>query len=67
MPFRYVWPSELDLMARLTGMKLRGRWGGWNRRPFNQRQHHSRVSLGEDRVASWPGIVSSDVRFTALR
>jgi SAM-dependent methyltransferase len=33
-PFRYVWPSELDLMARLAGMTLRGRWGGWEREPF---------------------------------
>jgi SAM-dependent methyltransferase len=34
MPFRYVWPSELDLMARLAGMTLRERWGGWKREPF---------------------------------
>lgn len=34
VPFRYVWPSELDLMARLAGMSLRERWGGWDRRPF---------------------------------
>jgi SAM-dependent methyltransferase len=33
-PFRYVWPSELDLMARLAGMTLRERWGGWRREPF---------------------------------
>jgi SAM-dependent methyltransferase len=33
-PFRYVWPSELDLMARLAGMTLRERWGGWKREPF---------------------------------
>src|SRR5205823_8412087 len=33
-PFRYVWPSELDLMAQLAGMKLRERWGGWRREPF---------------------------------
>ncbi len=33
-PFRYVWPSELDLMARLAGMKLRERWGDWTRQPF---------------------------------
>ena len=31
---RYVWPSELDLMARLAGLRLRDRWGGWDRRPF---------------------------------
>ena len=33
-PYRYVWPSELDLMARLAGMTLRERWSGWNREPF---------------------------------
>jgi hypothetical protein len=33
-PFRYVWPSELDLMARLAGMTLRERWSDWNREPF---------------------------------
>jgi len=31
---RYVWPSELDLMARLAGLRLRERWGGWRREPF---------------------------------
>jgi SAM-dependent methyltransferase len=33
-PFRYVWPSELDLMARLAGMRLRERWSDWTRAPF---------------------------------
>src|SRR5690348_13406609 len=33
-PFRYVWPSELDLMARLAGMRLRERWSTWERQPF---------------------------------
>ena len=33
-PFRYVWPAELDLMARLAGMTLRERWSGWKREPF---------------------------------
>jgi SAM-dependent methyltransferase len=31
---RYTWPSELDLMARLAGLQLKGRWGGWNKEPF---------------------------------
>jgi SAM-dependent methyltransferase len=35
-PFRYVWPSELDLMARLAGMRLRERWAGWQREPFTE-------------------------------
>ncbi|QSB05486.1 class I SAM-dependent DNA methyltransferase [Natronoglycomyces albus] len=34
IPFRYVWPSELDLMAQLAGMSLHQRWSGWNREPF---------------------------------
>ena len=34
MPFCYAWPAELDLMARIAGMRLRDRWGGWNREPF---------------------------------
>jgi SAM-dependent methyltransferase len=34
VPFRYVWPSELDLMALLAGMTLRERWSDWNREPF---------------------------------
>jgi SAM-dependent methyltransferase len=33
-PYRYLWPSELDLMARLTGFRLRQRWAGWDRAPF---------------------------------
>jgi SAM-dependent methyltransferase len=43
MPFRYVWPAELDLMARLAGMSLRERWSGWNRESFTSesRQHLS--------------------------
>jgi hypothetical protein len=34
MPFRYVWPAELDLMAQIAGMTLRDRWSGWNRELF---------------------------------
>jgi hypothetical protein len=33
-PHRYVWPSELDLMARLAGLRLRERWSDWERSPF---------------------------------
>jgi methyltransferase family protein len=42
-PFRYVWPAELDLMARIAGMSLRERWGGWSRDPFTaeSRRHVS--------------------------
>jgi SAM-dependent methyltransferase len=31
---RYAWPPELDLMARLAGLRLRERWGDWRRAPF---------------------------------
>jgi SAM-dependent methyltransferase len=43
MPFRYVWPAELDLMAQLAGMRLRERYGDWNREPFtaDSRKHVS--------------------------
>ncbi|MGA8724609.1 MAG: class I SAM-dependent methyltransferase [Acidimicrobiales bacterium] len=33
-PFRYVWPAELDLMARIAGMTLEHRWTWWDRSPF---------------------------------
>jgi SAM-dependent methyltransferase len=32
---RYAWPGELDLMARIAGLRLHDRWAGWNREPFN--------------------------------
>jgi Methyltransferase domain len=32
--FRYAWPAELDLMARLAGMRLEDRWADWRREPF---------------------------------
>lgn len=34
---RYICPSELDLMARIAGLRLHGRWAGWNREPFDAR------------------------------
>jgi SAM-dependent methyltransferase len=33
-PYRYVWPSELDLMGELAGFRLRDRWANWHREPF---------------------------------
>ncbi len=43
IPFRYVWPAELDLMAQLAGLRLRERSDGWTREPFTSesRQHVS--------------------------
>jgi SAM-dependent methyltransferase len=46
VPFRYVWPSELDLMARLAGMRLRDRWESWDGRPFSS-DSTSHVSVWE--------------------
>ena len=45
IPFRYVWPAELDLMAQLAGMRLRERWAGWTRAPF--------TSESEEHVSVW--------------
>jgi SAM-dependent methyltransferase len=50
IPFRYVWPAELDLMARLAGMKLASRWADWHRQPFD----HESTS----HVSVWHKIVS---------
>jgi SAM-dependent methyltransferase len=47
-PFRYVWPSELDLMARIAGMTLRERWSGWTREPFTS-DSRSHISVWETR------------------
>jgi SAM-dependent methyltransferase len=44
-PFRYVWPSELDLMARIAGLAPRERWSGWKREPF--------TSVSEKLVGVW--------------
>ena len=49
IPFRYVWPAELDLMARLAGMRLRERWAGWTREPFTS-DSRGHVSVWEKPV-----------------
>jgi SAM-dependent methyltransferase len=46
IPFRYVWPAELDLMAQLAGMQLRERWSGWKREPFTS-ESDKHVSVWE--------------------
>ncbi|MGI8936750.1 MAG: class I SAM-dependent DNA methyltransferase [Iamia sp.] len=43
-PFRYVWPSELDLMAQLADLSLQHRWAGWDRSPFTG-ESRSHVSV----------------------
>jgi hypothetical protein len=45
-PHRYVWPAELDLMARLAGMALRERWSNWNRDPFSD-ESRAHISVWE--------------------
>ena len=45
-PFRYVWPAELDLMARLAGMSLRERWSDWDQSPFTS-ESRSHISVWE--------------------
>jgi SAM-dependent methyltransferase len=40
---RYAWPSELDLMGRLAGLRLRERWGGWNQEPYSGEDKHVSV------------------------
>jgi len=42
--FRYAWPAELDLMARIAGLALEGRYAGWRREPFTALSR-SHVSL----------------------
>jgi hypothetical protein len=51
---RYAWPSELDLMARLAGLRLKDRWAGWNREPFNatSRAHISVYGRSRARLRS---------------
>ncbi len=51
MPFRYVWPSELDLMARIAGMKFKERWADWTREPFtSDSESHVSVWQKEERT-----------------
>lgn len=47
LSFRYVWPSELDLMARIAGLRLRARYSNWDSAPFTDasRRHISVYEL----------------------
>jgi len=45
LPFRYVWPAELDLMAKLSGLKPHERYSDWNQEPF--------TSDSENLIAIW--------------
>jgi SAM-dependent methyltransferase len=46
VPFRYAWPAELDLMARIAGMRLKHRWADWDRSPF-EHESTKQVSVWE--------------------
>jgi hypothetical protein len=56
IPFRYVWPAELDLMAQLAGLRLRDRWSGWTGEAFTS-DSPKHVSIWEKpaRSTSTPG------------
>jgi SAM-dependent methyltransferase len=58
-PFRYVWPSELDLMARLAGMELVHRWGWWDRSSFTG-ESRLHVSVWQKGDRSSPDGVPDD-------
>jgi SAM-dependent methyltransferase len=45
-PYRYIWPAELDLMARLAGLRLRERWADWHQAPFTS-ESGSQVAVYE--------------------
>jgi len=46
IPFRYAWPAEMDLMARIAGMRLKHRWADWDRSPF-EHESTKQVSVWE--------------------
>jgi len=45
-PFRYLWPAEMDLMAKMAGLRLRERWADWQRNPFTA-TNDSAISVWE--------------------
>ena len=64
-PFRYVWPSELDLMARLAGLTRRERWAGWSRQPFTG-ESSSHVSVWQRPPASHPARIPASCSSAAM-
>ena len=51
IPFRYAWPAELDLMARMAGLTLRHRWADWRRTPFTH-ESESHISIWQSPLRS---------------
>lgn len=45
IPFRYAWPAELDLMAKIAGLELEHRWADWDKSPFTH--------LSKSHVSVW--------------
>jgi hypothetical protein len=58
IPFRYVWPAELDLMARLAGLRLRDRWEDWSKTFRSPVRFH--VSVGDPHILNPAGVLGSD-------
>ena len=48
IPFRYAWPAEMDLMARIAGLSLKYRWAGWDRSAFTA-ESTTHVSIRQKR------------------
>ena len=48
IPFRYAWPAEMDLMARIAGLSLKYRWAGWDRSAFTA-ESTTHVSIWQKR------------------
>lgn len=68
VPFRFVWPAELDLMAQLAGMRLCERWGGWKREPFtSESRQHVSVWEAPARRAGPPGPAATRCSATSRR
>jgi SAM-dependent methyltransferase len=57
-PYRYVWPAELDLMARIAGMRVRERWADWDRSPF--------TSESRKHISVWERPSDADVSRTPI-
>ena len=55
-PYRYAWPSELDLMAQIAGMRLENRWNGWDKETFTS-ESDGHVSVWQRPASELPGLI----------
>ena len=54
---RYAWPSEIDAMASSAGLRLKERWAGWHRQPFDHTAiEHVSVYEAEDAEATFSAV-----------